>query len=595
MTLSRTRITLAMAVALVAGCDAPAAETETATRAAAVSCKLSDLRITRFPLDGTNGTSFMIRNYVDLDPAPESRPGIGDNIRDYKNNTNGLARTYDKHEGLDIDLPSIREMDSGSAVVFSATPGKVTPDGVSQGADDRQKTLCTKNDPRGENFVKVEAPNGFIIRYRHLKKDSVKVTPGQTVQVGTPLGIAGSSGCSTQAHLHFQVNDCFGNIVETLLTDTVWSSPPVYDPPSGIMDVMLRPGASPTIDQIKDPVPNPPEMAPNTILGLGVSAAVRGGDTIAVSVVDPNGTNVSSDSWTDGGNARFIHTLIPFNAVPLSGVFGTWKVQVRLNGALKVTRTFKVGTQAARHGVPDDENFPKVVRNIQDAGFRPIWIDGYDVVGKTFFNLLFAAVDGEWTARAAMTAAEYQQEFTDRTGQGFRLVQVDSYLRAGQIAYAAVFDKTPSTPWTAYHGVSAADHVSRFNSLINQGFRPVNIAVVVSGGQRIFTALYDSTPFGGLVATIPSEAQFQSVFDANKAAGRRLAYVNGFLENGVPMISAIFDDQTRGVLNARHGMTAAQYQTELNTQVAQGLVTRRVTGYNDGTDHAHFAAIWTSP
>jgi Polyglycine hydrolase-like, structural repeat len=35
------------------------------------------------------------------------------------------------------------------------------------------------------------------------------------------------------------------------------------------------------------------------------------------------------------------------------------------------------------------------------------------------------------------------------------------------------------------------------------------------------------------------------------------------------------------------------YQAEFNTQLAAGLLTRAVTGYNDGTNNAHFAALWT--
>lgn len=49
-------------------------------------------------------------------------------------------------------------------------------------------------------YVKVEANNGDIWYYGHLSQNTVKV--GDTVSVGTKIGVEGSTGKSTGSHLH---------------------------------------------------------------------------------------------------------------------------------------------------------------------------------------------------------------------------------------------------------------------------------------------------------------------------------------------------------------------------------------------------------
>lgn len=569
----------ASSLALVSCSDAQTEQTASLEQAL---CNASEVTISGFPLAGVNGRNWMINNYLDLNPAANA-------TKDYLNKTGSLARTYDGHNGIDIDIPSFREMDGNIAVIRAVAPGVV--DQVVQNQPDRN-TSCTGN----WNVVRVRHANGFFFYYGHIKQNSAMVSVGQTVAVGTQLAIAGSSGCSTQPHVHFEVQNCAGTPIETLLQPGMWSSPPVYDPASDVMDVMLRAGAAPTLAQIKDPAPNPALIQPNSTLGVGLSLAVRGGDVVQVTLVPPSGAS-SSQSFTVPGVARFGHWYPAWNFA-VGNTTGTWTVQVRINNSLKTSRTVGVSTQApgasqvARHGIPDSQ-YQQVFSDITAAGYRPEWVDGYEVGGATFFNALFSPPDTAWVARHNLTAAQYQTEFNTWVGQGFRLAQVDSYLNGGQIRYAAIFDQRSTPQWTAYHGVSQATHQANFNSLIAQGYRPVNISAV-NTGSRSFTALYDKKAVGSFATlTGMTEADYQTQFNANTAAGRRLAYINAFMESGVPKISAIWNQFNTGSWVARHSLTSAQYQTEFNTWTAQGLLVRAVTGYENGGS-ARFAALFTS-
>lgn len=57
------------------------------------------------------------------------------------------------------------------------------------------------------NYVVVDHGRGEFSLYGHLKQGSVKVKPGDAVSAGDRLARVGSSGLSTEPHLHFQLMD----------------------------------------------------------------------------------------------------------------------------------------------------------------------------------------------------------------------------------------------------------------------------------------------------------------------------------------------------------------------------------------------------
>lgn len=57
------------------------------------------------------------------------------------------------------------------------------------------------------NHVVVENDDGTYAAYAHLRRGSLKVRPGQRVEVGTLLAEVGNSGNSSEPHLHVQLMD----------------------------------------------------------------------------------------------------------------------------------------------------------------------------------------------------------------------------------------------------------------------------------------------------------------------------------------------------------------------------------------------------
>jgi hypothetical protein len=56
-------------------------------------------------------------------------------------------------------------------------------------------------------FVEVKHAEGLTTLYAHMGKTLPNIAPGVAVKAGTPLGLVGSTGSSTGAHLHFEIRD----------------------------------------------------------------------------------------------------------------------------------------------------------------------------------------------------------------------------------------------------------------------------------------------------------------------------------------------------------------------------------------------------
>ncbi|RPF28919.1 M23 family metallopeptidase [Georgenia muralis] len=59
----------------------------------------------------------------------------------------------------------------------------------------------------GNRVVIAVGPEGPYVVLAHLRRESVRVDPGQRVEVGELLGECGNSGNSTEPHVHVQVSD----------------------------------------------------------------------------------------------------------------------------------------------------------------------------------------------------------------------------------------------------------------------------------------------------------------------------------------------------------------------------------------------------
>jgi hypothetical protein len=252
--------------------------------------------------------------------------------------------------------------------------------------------------------------------------------------------------------------------------------------------------------------------------------------------------------------------------------------------------------EVCRFGVSND-NFQAEFDKIWTCGYYPVWVDGYDAGGKTYFNVVVRPSAGvQWVARHNMDGAGYQTEYNKWDKEGYRLIFVDSYKRSGAVNYAAVWVKDGKPQPLAYHGQTLAWHEANFGPNSGKGYVPVNVSVLAVGGENYVTAIWEKKNTGGFYARPAMTLQqykdyFKEYSDQQKF---KLVYLNAYTKNGVPMLSGIWYKNVPGYNAwwAKHYLNSSQFQTEYTSQLGNGFLTRVVTGYEHGGAQ-HFEGIWS--
>jgi hypothetical protein len=181
------------------------------------------------PIEGTYGVDYIIVNYPDwhFDDGPVLlEDGY---LRDHKCG----SKTYDGHQGTDFVIRGFTQMDS-SVKVLAIEDGEIIH--VTEDLYDRETDGIVEYGLG--NYVGIYHPGSNTYSYyAHLKTSSVIVEMGDFVSAGQIIAEVGSSGNSTDPHLHFELWN------PGLLTDptidpwgtpcdsgsTLWESPPIYD------------------------------------------------------------------------------------------------------------------------------------------------------------------------------------------------------------------------------------------------------------------------------------------------------------------------------------------------------------------------------
>jgi len=245
-----------------------------------------------FPVDCTLGRDCIIQNYVDLDP--------GEGWLDYQC---GFL-TYDGHKGTDIRIRDYQAMATG-VLVRAAAGGRVL--GVRNNMADRRpdqdyQTYFDKTAGREcGNGVVIAHDGGFQTQYCHLKKGSVAVKKGQTVEEGDVLGAIGMSGKTQFPHLHLSVRQ--GEKVIGPFTgscsdseNNLWKKPIAY---TGTH--LLKSGFSDkkeTLDSIE--LGRAPGLATGSaaLLFWANVVGIQAGDLQQITITRPDGATLSENTQT---------------------------------------------------------------------------------------------------------------------------------------------------------------------------------------------------------------------------------------------------------------------------------------------------------
>lgn len=134
------------------------------------------------------------------------------------NSINRITQHYGNgHHGVDLGYSK----DEDKNIVYANSLGIVV-----EVVDKYDNDTKSKGSKTWGNYVLIKHPNGYHSRYAHLKKHSISVKVGDTVDEKTPIGIIGDSGKAYGRHLHFEVSKNYSS--STRINPEPYLYTPIY-------------------------------------------------------------------------------------------------------------------------------------------------------------------------------------------------------------------------------------------------------------------------------------------------------------------------------------------------------------------------------
>ncbi|KAG7284525.1 hypothetical protein NEMBOFW57_010900 [Staphylotrichum longicolle] len=252
---------------------------------------------------------------------------------------------------------------------------------------------------------------------------------------------------------------------------------------------------------------------------------------------------------------------------------------------------------AARHGLTSAQ-YQSVFNSFVSSGYRLTYVSGYSYNNDARYAAIWEkSVPYAWTARHGLTSAQYQQAFDSNVAQGYRPKHVDGYAVGNMAYFAAIWDKSPAPgngAWVARHGLTSAQYQAEVDKWVGQGFRIAHVSGYADGGQARYAALFErpSDNYAWVARHGLTSAQYQQAFNTYTSQGYRPVKVSGYVVGGVDYYAAIWDKAPSPGWVARHGLTSAQYQAEVDKWVGQGYRLTVVSAYTLGANQDRYAAIF---
>lgn len=250
----------------------------------------------------------------------------------------------------------------------------------------------------------------------------------------------------------------------------------------------------------------------------------------------------------------------------------------------------------ARHNLSSAQ-YQTEVNKWVNLGYRLTQVSGYSDNGQDRYAAIFEQESGpQWAARHGLTGAQYQTEFNTLTGQGYRPIQVSGFVSGNQAKFAAIFVKENNPPqWHARHNMTSAQYQDEFTDNSNQGYRLVDVSAYTVGGTDYYAAIWEKKANAPQVYARHrmTNSEYQSEVNEKASQGYRLVKVSGYSLSNSPRFAAIWEKTSGPVWAARHGLSGAQnYQDEFERLYYQGYRPVWVNGYTVNNQDV-YAAIFT--
>ena len=279
------------------------------------------------PIEGEYGDDFIIVNYVDwsIDSAMDHQCG---------------TKTYDGHQGTDFVISGFPQMDAGVNI-------QAVDSGVVVFIHDGEPDRNTDGDPElgFGNYVAIKHPDKHFSYYAHLKKNSIIVAVGEAVVPGQNIAQVGSSGNSTDPHLHFELWYDSLFLVDPFAgpcgnSYSYWIDSLPYDTTFNIWEYGLTDYVTP-IDSLRErPKPRIQFNTQDSIITFWtLQYGLKAGDSTRIEWLTPQETVWFDYSLTYQKDWWFYY-YYSYIFTPPESLYGEWTYNYYYNDSLVVTDRF---------------------------------------------------------------------------------------------------------------------------------------------------------------------------------------------------------------------------------------------------------------
>jgi CubicO group peptidase (beta-lactamase class C family) len=247
---------------------------------------------------------------------------------------------------------------------------------------------------------------------------------------------------------------------------------------------------------------------------------------------------------------------------------------------------------AAAHRIPPDDyqaRFDALYR----LGFRLTWVQAYGSAAGPRFNAVWVRRAGApWEAHHGIPDADYQAHFNALYNSGQRLRCVSAYLDGAQVKYATLWDREPSGPWQASHGIPASLYQAHFNEMHDRGNRLVHLNVCGGLAEPIFATVWEPTNGADWLARHDLDADaWQVAFEQAARDGFRLRQVSAYESGGRDLYAGIWEREGPIAWQGRHRLAGDTYQLEFEDLRLAGFRPVCVSGCGTSAGD-RFAAVF---
>lgn len=181
------------------------------------------------------------------------------------------------------------------------------------------------------------------------------------------------------------------------------------------------------------------------------------------------------DEWTEKGyRPKQVESYRQENRIRYAVIF------VKKSGASWIAYH---GKTAAEHQAEFDQATEK--------GFHPVNISVVSIDGNRSYTALYEKSDvGSWHAKSFLTPSEYQQVFDENKAAGRQLAYIQAYNHNGGVRFSGIWYSIFSTPFAAFHGMSSSEYQDEWENRTGQGFLTQAVTGYEQNNAIRFAALW---------------------------------------------------------------------------------------------------------